>query len=237
MSTLAELLLAHGIRPRTHGDGDQKLACPRCSHTRRKRSDPCLSLAIDGDRAVWHCHHCGWSGAVNERERKSTRRQNARPATPIRPTKAPDQATAAVLAWLAKRGVSEATIQRNRVGVSREYIPELRAKVDCIAFPYFRDGELVNIKYRALAEKAFAQVKGAEKILYGLDDIADTKSAIRSGDPAACTLLRGGGSSAPIAEVYWEHPAPVAPRTVSGYRRQQDLERLMAEAIATRRRG
>jgi twinkle protein len=50
--------------------------------------------------------------------------------------------------------------------------------VNCIAFPYFRDGELVNIKFRALDQKAFAQVRGAERILYGLDDIADVKSAI-----------------------------------------------------------
>src|SRR4029077_14590991 len=45
-------------------------------------------------------------------------------------------------------------------------------------FPYFRAGELVNIKFRALAEKAFAQVRGAEKILYGLDDISDSNGAV-----------------------------------------------------------
>jgi hypothetical protein len=33
-----------------------------------------------------------------------------------------------------------------------------------------------------------------------------------------------------------EHPAPVASRADSPYARQQNLERLMAEAIATRRR-
>jgi twinkle protein len=37
---------------------------------------------------------------------------------------------------------------------------------------------VVNIKFRALAEKAFARVKGAEKILYGLDDIVDGKRAV-----------------------------------------------------------
>jgi twinkle protein len=77
-----------------------------------------------------------------------------------------------------KRGISEPTVRRNRVGSARAFIPDLGAEDDCIAFPYFRNGELVNIKYRALAEKAFAQVKDAEKIFYGLDDIADVKTAI-----------------------------------------------------------
>jgi len=44
----------------------------------------------------------------------------------------------------------------------------LGAEVDCIAFPYRRAGELVNVKYRALVKKAFAQVTGAEAILYEL---------------------------------------------------------------------
>jgi twinkle protein len=83
-----------------------------------------------------------------------------------------------LLRWITARGISAATVRRNRIWATRNYIPALGAEVDCIAFPYFRAGELVNIKFRALAEKAFAQVKGAEKILYGLDDIGDSKEAM-----------------------------------------------------------
>jgi twinkle protein len=178
MAILAERLLGHGIRPRSYREGGQKLLCPKCSHTRRHKSDPCLSLTIKRDEAVWLCHHCGWSGAVNEREnRHSFRSQRRRPA-PVKPTATPGDATPVLLQWFAKRGISAATIERNRIWAVRHYIPELHAEVDCIAFPYLRAGELVNIKFRALAEKAFAQVPGAEKILYGLDDLADTKSAV-----------------------------------------------------------
>jgi twinkle protein len=83
-----------------------------------------------------------------------------------------------VLAWLANRGISEVTARRNRIGAERHYVPSLKAEVDCIAFPYFRRGDLVNIKYPALASKDFTQVGGAEPILYGLDDIADCKTVI-----------------------------------------------------------
>jgi twinkle protein len=98
-----------------------------------------------------------------------------------------------VLQWLAKRGISETTARRNRVGATRSYIPALGTEADCIAFPYFRDGELVNVKFRALGEKAFAQVKGAEKILYGLDDIGDVKSVvIVEGEPDKLALDEAG---------------------------------------------
>jgi len=173
MATLAERLLEHGIRPRHYSVGDQKLTCPRCSAQRRNRTDPCLSLTIDGVKAIWKCHHCDWSGALSEQSASKPRRD-----APVRPQWEPGAPTPATLKWLAARGISEATARRNRIGTARVYIPAAKAEVDCIAFPYFRGGELVNVKFRALDEKAFIQVKGAEALLYGLDDIADMKTII-----------------------------------------------------------
>src|SRR5689334_7212664 len=156
MATLAELLLEQGIRSRGYADGTRKELCPRCSHTRKHRSDPCLSVTIEGTSAVWHCRHCQWSGRVDEHSPPREQRTR-RPPLPVRPSRMPDAPTAEVLAWLARRGISEATARRNQVGAARHYVSKLQATVDCIAFPYFRNGELVNIKYRALAKKAFAQ--------------------------------------------------------------------------------
>jgi twinkle protein len=173
---LAERLLAHGILPRDYREGNHKIPCPRCSHTRKKRNDPCLSLTIERDRAVWLCHHCQWNGTVNEREDHRPHRQ--RPVAAVKPSATPGDPSPALLQWFAKRGISAATVRRNRIWAVRHYIPALKAEVDCIAFPCFRNGELVNIKFRVLAEKAFARVKGAETILYGLDNIADSKSAV-----------------------------------------------------------
>ena len=68
---------------------------------------------------------------------------------------------------------------------------QLEREVPCIAFPYYRDGELINVKYRALEAKAFAQAKGAELILYGVDDIAeigDGKVIIVEGEPDKLAL-------------------------------------------------
>src|SRR5437764_8963066 len=170
---LAEQLLQQGIRPTRYDSGDQKLLCPKCSHTRKDRKDPCLSLTIDGESAVWNCHNCSWSGAVRDESRPA---RGARP-TSARPSRAPGDATEAVFKWFADRGISAETVRRNRIGAERRFFPKLQAEADCIAFPYFRDGELMNIKFRPLAAKAFAQVKDAAQILFGLDDIAGSDSS------------------------------------------------------------
>ena len=61
-------------------------------------------------------------------------------------------------------------------------MPQLDDEVPCIAFPYIRNGQVVNIKYRALEHKAFRQVKDAEKILYGLDDLTEDWAVIVEGE-------------------------------------------------------
>src|SRR3954451_18452225 len=118
MATLAELLLGQGIRPRSYADGTRKELCPRCSHTRKNRSDPCLSVTVEGATAVWHCHHCGWRGRIDERTVPHERRPR-RPTALVRPARMPDAPTTAVLAWLARRGISETTARRNQVGTAR----------------------------------------------------------------------------------------------------------------------
>src|SRR5215469_5457804 len=134
MPTLAEGLLAHSIRPRAYREGNYKLPCPQCSDARRKRKEPCLSLKIEGDRAVWLCHHCGWRGDVNDSE--DDRPHRRRPVAAVKPTASPGNPTPALLQWFAKRGISAITVQRNGIGAARTYIPALGTEVDCIAFPY-----------------------------------------------------------------------------------------------------
>jgi len=178
MGTLLELLLEHDIRPRTYREGDQKLLCPKCSLQRKHRKDPCLSLTFDGGGAVWLCHHCQWSGRVREHPRPREHHSSPHRKTPVRPKASPRELTQEALRWLAGRGISEAVARRNCLGSACVYLPAIGAEADCICFPYFRKGELVNIKFRALDAKAFTQIKGAEPILYGLDDISDAERAI-----------------------------------------------------------
>jgi hypothetical protein len=57
-STFAEL----GISTK-RSSGEEKVVCPKCSHKRKKQSDPCLS--VNHDDGVYYCHHCDWKGRLS----------------------------------------------------------------------------------------------------------------------------------------------------------------------------
>ena len=51
MTDIAEKLSAEGISLNRYTAGNQKIVCPKCSHGRRNKGEPCLSVKIDGDGA------------------------------------------------------------------------------------------------------------------------------------------------------------------------------------------
>ena len=72
-------------------------------------------------------------------------------------------------------GISAPTLERNKVAIKAGvYFPQAKDKRRAMAFPYMRDGEVVNVKYRGRGDdggKIFVQEKGAERIFHGLDDL------------------------------------------------------------------
>ena len=48
-----------------YGRGQHKIVCPECQHTRTKnRRDKPLSIQVDGEKIVYHCHHCQTQGLI-----------------------------------------------------------------------------------------------------------------------------------------------------------------------------
>ena len=58
MNAVDEALMFNGITPPDMGS--KKTTCPKCSHTRRKQQERCLSVYVGEARVEWACHHCGW---------------------------------------------------------------------------------------------------------------------------------------------------------------------------------
>lgn len=55
--------------------GNHRVICPKCSHTRKKKGDRCLSVTVEHDGATWNCWHCGFTGGFKvDRERNQIRR-------------------------------------------------------------------------------------------------------------------------------------------------------------------
>lgn len=75
-----------------------------------------------------------------------------------------------VFKWLQGRGISETAIHQCGVKSSRIFSALSGKEEVAIAFPYVRNGETINVKYR-MSGKQFQMEKGAERIFYGLDDI------------------------------------------------------------------
>ena len=73
-----------------------------------------------------------------------------------------------------------------------QYFPQVRESRNAINFNYYREGELINIKYRD-GEKNFKLVSGAELIFYGLDNIKDSERVyIVEGEIDALSLHEAG---------------------------------------------
>lgn len=159
--------LDFGIEVR-HSSGEEDTTCPQCSESRRNSRARCLSVNID--KGVWTCHHCGWSGGLGTGEQhrpviaKTWRRPEYQPAR-ITPTEE-------AVRWFSTRGITKAVLERNRIGVKSTYFPQLEDYANAVAYPFLRGEEVINVKYRT-KDKLFRMETGAERVLYGLNDIAD----------------------------------------------------------------
>tara|TARA_R100000654_G_scaffold12146_2_gene26382 strand:- start:23617 stop:25386 length:1770 start_codon:yes stop_codon:yes gene_type:complete len=167
-------------------EGEVRVSCRACSHERKKSKEKCL--AINAESGAYMCHHCGDSGIIlSHRTIISNDEKYDRPQ--------PSNATALsdkLYEWFKDRGISAGTIIRNKITQSEEYMPQVSKNRIAVNFNYYREGELINIKYRD-AEKNFKQTKNSEKIFYGLDDIKDcTEVYIVEGEMDKLSLEEAG---------------------------------------------
>ena len=164
-------LIDNKIQLRNWKAGDHKTTCPECSHTRRNKTDQCLSVTIEADGgAVWKCHHCEWSGAVAGANYKPDR-QYVKPVEYKRPQplyslKEANSESQPMFDWFKLRGISKETVLAHHITRTSNWFGN--GEEACYAFPYFKNGVLVNIKYRT-KDKKFRQEGGAERTLFGID--------------------------------------------------------------------
>jgi len=152
---------------------NQYTTCPECSEDRKKKTAKCLSVIIENEGTAWNCHHCGWTGGFSNKE-KPVKIIESEPIPAItNDTKLSDKA----LDWFRLRGITKATLKRNKIYTEKHYMPQVKKEVNCVCFPFFKDNKVVNIKYRDGA-KNFTQLRGAERVFYGLDDIKKKKEII-----------------------------------------------------------
>lgn len=151
-------------------NGQVKTKCPKCSHERKKKSDPCLSVNID--EGLWNCHNCGWNGTLKKQNNYMQEVTYKLPEV-----KSTSEYSKKFITWFEQRGISKETLIKCRISEGKEYMPQVQSEVTTIQFNYYRDSKLINVKYRDGA-KNFKLVKDAERIMYGIDDLLGKKEVI-----------------------------------------------------------
>ena len=171
--------------------GKIKVYCPRCHDQRTDKRDK--SLSVDLDKGLWHCHYCQWGGSLTEsdydpspegkrrwmeqqpwyqhtkiKQKREYKKPQPRPTLPMS-DKAKD--------WFAGRGISEATLLAMKVTEGSEWMPQKNRQVNTVQFNYYKDGELVNTKFRT-GDKCFKLISGAELLPYNIDGVKGEKECI-----------------------------------------------------------
>lgn len=166
-----EQLSKLGIKIRRRS-GQEKTTCPQCSDSRRNKKDPCLSVNVT--EGTYNCHHCGWKGNVRAFERKENLKKYFKPDKSLLSN---IQLNDKIIAYSDKRGVSHETLKKFFIHGKEEWMPATQKKERCIVFPYIRDGQIVNAKFRDGA-KNFRLIKDAELIFFGMQTLDGRNCAI-----------------------------------------------------------
>ena len=182
MKTIKEGLLENGIALKSYAQGTHRLPCPVCSSGRKNKNDPCLSVTIDGDSAVYYCHHCeasgqNFSGKVSEGFEPYKRKPKVDYDKPK--TLQEVLNSNGILDWFKGRGIEAKTVNDFNIAQTPKIFEGKQRMF--IAFNYYRDGELVSVKYRRAVNVkpyGYSQEKGCEQIFYGLHLIQDQPKEI-----------------------------------------------------------
>jgi len=153
-------------------NGSEKTKCPQCSDSRKNKADKPLSVNIT--TGEYNCHNCGWKGNVRAFDRKRDQKKYERPPADVLKN---IELKEKVVGWFAGRSITKETLDKFMIFSREEFMPQTAQKENCICFPYIREGQAINIKYRD-AKKNFKMVKDAELIFYNLSSISDKKYCI-----------------------------------------------------------
>lgn len=168
--------------PQNKVSGNVNTTCPKCSHERKKSQQKCLNVNLD--KKVWRCNHCEWSGGITEKYVPVSYEVPKWENKTILPDK--------VLKYFENRRITANTLNEFKVSSCVEFMPQEGKEMDAICFNYFKNGKLVNIKYRD-GKKNFKLYKGAELILYNIDSLANAKEVwITEGEIDCLSLFEAG---------------------------------------------
>lgn len=178
--------LDYGINIPSHKtNGTIKVKCPKCGNDPKHKGRKDLSVNIS--EGVWKCWSasCGWTGTI--KEKSQFKKSYARPEW-----KNNTELTEKTVKYLEGRGISQFTLRQLKLSNETVWMPQFNKEVETIAFNYFINDELVNIKYRG-PKKSFRMYKDAMLCFYNIDNVINEKECyIVEGEIDALSLYEIG---------------------------------------------
>tara|TARA_Y100000310_G_scaffold336520_1_gene421307 strand:+ start:253 stop:1848 length:1596 start_codon:yes stop_codon:yes gene_type:complete len=149
---------------------------------------------MDGDEAVYTCHHCETNGKVSVTE--EIRSSDTAAPMPPREHSEKDQPSATQslqenqVDWLGGRGIGEGTIARCGLVSGSVYIQSRKKEVSVVGFPYENSDQTKATKWRD-GLKNFSQT-GAARSLWRLGEWKGGDLIICEGELDACSFEEVG---------------------------------------------
>lgn len=149
-------------------NGENAMACPACSSTRKHTK--AKSFSWNNTEMFGYCHNC------NERfiEYKPFREEK-KYVLPV--VKNKTGLTEKAMSYFLSRGINQNTVNEFKIYSDTEWMPQFNKDVEVFCFPYYYDGNLINVKYRG-ANKSFKLHKDSELIFYNIDCVLNSESVI-----------------------------------------------------------
>lgn len=153
--------------------GKTQGVCPLCSADRKPENRKKACASYDWDRGLGTCHNCNETFQLHTFKRKgNSNKVYVRPEPEVI-----SPVSEKVEAWFGTRGISIKTLNTLKVTDGQEFMPQTGKTENVIKFNYFIANQLVNIKYRD-GRKNFKLYKGAEKVFYNIDAIANNSECV-----------------------------------------------------------
>ena len=167
-----------------------RIACPYCSSDRKKSNTKDMTVTVQSDGAIlYHCHHCSANGSLQPQQPKLYKVKQMPVAITVEQSALQNHH----YQYLATRGISQSTADNMGLFGADKYFAKLDKHSDSIAFPYYREGKLVAVKYRSFPEKAFTQDAGGAHDFFGIDNLVKGEPIIIvEGEIDALTLMEIG---------------------------------------------
>jgi len=155
-------------------EGKAQGICPLCSSDRKAQKQKLKCASYDWQTGLGTCHNCDTTFQLHTYQRKGNSLKEY--TRPVGQSVAPIESTK-VEKWFDSRGISVKTLKALKVSEGQEWMPQTNKLENTIKFNYFIGNELINIKYRD-ARKNFKLFKGAEKVFYNINSVANHTSCI-----------------------------------------------------------